>query len=313
MTLNFVDPVAGAWIVQALQDQGGDADTANLVAGQVPRGYGAYIRIFHPAMDQDGQPVSWTKIAARRGATMHALAQFAALSGIGEDGVPLAEDSWEGEAPGWDGLGAKELRAMAPLLSAHTGTPQMIHLALWNGLAFIHGGDQVEVVITDDPTLSAEENVARAAEHAARAKAPAFSEDVRTGPTLQIGSGYRSFYLFTGDGEDLASPLWARTSLGEQRQSPSLAWPEDRAWMMSTELYEDSTIVGGSRQLINALLAAEGLEAFEVHEDSRLDAAGDTLNELPEPDTTAFDPEELSAEFFAPGAAERNRDPFGQL
>jgi hypothetical protein len=115
---------------------------------------------------------------------------------------------------------------------------------------------------------------------------------------LQIGSGYRSFYVFCGDGQDLASPLWARTSLGEQRQSPNLAWPRDRAWLLSTELYEDSTIVGGSRELIDALLECTGIEAWEVDADSRLDAAGDTRNELPAPDSEPFDPEELAGEYF---------------
>ncbi|MET0871958.1 MAG: hypothetical protein ABWX89_06445 [Paeniglutamicibacter terrestris] len=299
MTLNFVAPDAGAWIVDALQSQGRDAQTANLVSGQVPASYAAYVRIFHPAMGLDGQPVSWGEIAARRGSTMHPLAQFAALSGIGEDGVPLAEDSWEGEAPGWDGLGAQELAAIAPLLVANTQSPDEIYLALWNGLAFIHGGDQVEITIEDDPALSIEQNLVRAADLAAAAKAPAFSHEDRNGPTLTIGSGYRSFYLFSGDGTDLRSPLWARTSLGEQRQSPNLAWPKDRAWILSTELYEDSTIVGGSKELINALLACPGVEALEVSADARLDAQGDTHNQLPIPDATPFDPEELAGEYFA--------------
>lgn len=298
MTLNFVAPDAGAWIVQALEEQGSEKDTANLVSGQVPGGFAAYARIFHPAVGLDGQPVRWSKIAGGRGTTMHPLAQFAALSGIGEDGVPLAEDSWEGEAPGWDGLGARELAAVAPLLAAHTGTPGEIHLALWNGLAFIHGGDQVEVLIEDDPALGERENQERAAKLAAAAKAPAFSDEVRNAPLLQIGSGYRSFYVFRGDADDLASPLWARTSTGEQRQSPNLAWPKDRAWVLSTELYEDSTIVGGSRELIDALLACPGIEALEVQAGSRLDAAGDTLNALPEPDTEPFDPQELAGEYF---------------
>lgn len=299
MTLNFTAPEAGAWIVQELQAQGTDSDTANLVAGQVPRGYDAYARIFHPAMGPNGQSVPWSRIAARRGTVMHALAQFAPLSGIGEDGVPLAEDSWEGDAPGRDGLGGSELVALAPLLAAHTATPDEIYLALWNGLAFIHGGDQVEVVTADDPSLGADENSRRAIELAGKAKDPAFCDEVRNGPMLQLDSGYRSFYLFCGDGGDLASPLWARTSLGEQRQAPNMAWPKDRSWLMSTELYEDSTIVGGSRGLIDALLGCTGLEAYEVTADSRLDAAGDTRNELPEADTVPFDPEELAGEYFA--------------
>ncbi|MDO5745885.1 MAG: hypothetical protein Q4P23_15630, partial [Micrococcaceae bacterium] len=201
--------------------------------------------------------------------------------------------------PGGDGLGATELSALAPLLAAHTATPDEIYLALWNGLAFIHGGDQVEVDIDDDPSLGAQENARRATELAEAAKTPAFGAGVRNAPMLELGSGYRSFYLFCGDGQDLASPLWARTSLGEQRQAPNLAWPRDRSWLMSTELYEDSTIVGGSRGLIDALLGCPGLEAYEVTADSRLDAAGDTRNALPEADTLAFDPSELAGEYFA--------------
>ncbi|PQZ95913.1 hypothetical protein CQ018_01035 [Arthrobacter sp. MYb227] len=282
MTLNFVDPSVGTWIVAALEAQGQQDDVADLAAGQIPSGYEAYARVFHPALGLDGEAVRWGKIAKKRGTTMHGAAQFTPISGISEEGIALLDDAWDGEAPGGDGLPAAQLTAMAPLLAANTQTPEEIFLGLWNGLAFIHGGDQIEVLIDQDSELSEEENAARQAAAKAEAKRPAFSDRVRNGPTLHMGSGYRSYYIFQGTAEDLASPLWARTSEGEQRQAPNLAWPHDRAWILSTELYEDSSIIAGSRALIDALIGCPGLEAYEVRIDTRLDLAGDNINPMPE-------------------------------
>ncbi|MGL3804991.1 hypothetical protein ACSYDW_02740 [Paeniglutamicibacter sp. R2-26] len=281
MTLNFAGPAAGGWILDALTAQAAEPGAADLVAGQVPSGYEAYARIFHPALGLDGEAVRWGRIAAGRGTTMHGGAQFTPVSGIGEDGIALVEDAWEGEAPSGDGLSAADLAALAPILAAHTPGAGKLYLALWNGLAFIHGGDRIEVLHDDDPELGAEENAARREAANAEAKRPAFSEEVRNGPTLQMGSGYRAYYVFEGTFEDLASPLWARTSEGEQRQAPNLAWPEDRSWLLSTELYEDSSIVAGSRALVDALLASAELEAHEVFIDTRLDLEGDAVNPMP--------------------------------
>lgn len=281
MTLNFVEPKAGSWIIEALDAQARQNDVADLVAGQVPEGYEAYARIFHPALGLDGEAVRWGKIAAKRGTTMHAAAQFTPISGISEDGIALVEDAWEGEAPSSEGLPTSQLAAIAPLLVANTQTPAQIFLGLWNGFAFIHGGDRIEVLLDHDPALSDEENAARHAAANAEAKRPAFSDEVRNGETLHMGSGYRSYYIFEGQEEDLASPLWARTSEGEQRQAPNLAWPEDRAWLLSTELYEDSSIIAGSRALIDQLVACPRIEAHEVSIDTRLDLAGDAINPMP--------------------------------
>jgi len=45
-------------------------------------------------------------------------------------------------------------------------------------------------------------------------------------------------------------------------------WPEDHTWVMASEFDWDSTIVAGSRSLVDAVLADERFEAFEVAEDS---------------------------------------------
>jgi len=47
-------------------------------------------------------------------------------------------------------------------------------------------------------------------------------------------------------------------------RAPDLWWPEDRAWFVCTPRYLDSTFVGGSRRLIDRLLAVPGLEVVEA-------------------------------------------------
>jgi hypothetical protein len=57
----------------------------------------------------------------------------------------------------------------------------------------------------------------------------------------------------------------AATALCEPfEQSPTLWWPDDRAWCVASEVDFHSTYVGGSRQLIDRLLGDERIEALEA-------------------------------------------------
>jgi hypothetical protein len=57
-----------------------------------------------------------------------------------------------------------------------------------------------------------------------------------------------------------------------------LWWPEDRAWLVATEVDLDSTIVATMNAEAEALLNCEGLEALLVPSDGRLDLDGDEIN-----------------------------------
>jgi hypothetical protein len=61
-------------------------------------------------------------------------------------------------------------------------------------------------------------------------------------------------------------------------QSPSLLWPVDRSWCLATEIDFDSTLVGGSRELVDALLQAPGLEVWAVDAAGDLTFGGDAVN-----------------------------------
>lgn len=69
----------------------------------------------------------------------------------------------------------------------------------------------------------------------------------------------------------------ATWALGEW-QSPSEWWPADRAWATSNDTDLDSTLVGGSRALVDDLLADERLEALPWPVDGSLWSDADTVN-----------------------------------
>jgi hypothetical protein len=51
------------------------------------------------------------------------------------------------------------------------------------------------------------------------------------------------------------------------RDGPNLWWPNDRAWFVATEIDLVSTYVGGSADLVRAIVASPEIEAFEVAAD----------------------------------------------
>jgi hypothetical protein len=58
-------------------------------------------------------------------------------------------------------------------------------------------------------------------------------------------------------------------------------WPADRAWFVGTEIDVNSTVVGGSAELIADLLDAPALDAWPVDADDSVAADGDTVNHVP--------------------------------
>ncbi|MDN6202274.1 MAG: hypothetical protein L0I99_08790 [Micrococcaceae bacterium] len=282
MAMTFAGAGPGQWIAQTLERVLATRPPATTAAAQIPAGFDAYARIFHPASDEDGNPVRWADIALERGTVLHAGAQFSAVSGIDDTGMAWTEDAWDGEAPAGDGLPATDLAAVAEIISRHAG-PE-VYLGLWDGYAFIRGGDAVEVLAADeaaaDPATAQREALLRE-----ELKRPAFSARVLEGPKLEIGpEGYRSYYLFSGSLEDLASPLWKAGTGFSERQAPDLAWGAARSWMFSTELFEDSTIIGGGAELIDELCRDRRLEARAITLDTDLGADGDRINPVPELD-----------------------------
>lgn len=84
-------------------------------------------------------------------------------------------------------------------------------------------------------------------------------------------------YFVVGDGVD---------ALGTHLDgvSPSLCWPDDRAWCVSSNVDLMATYVGGTEECVDALVDHPGLEAFRVHAMDKITWDSDTINRRPRGD-----------------------------
>jgi|SRR6476646_2552692 len=255
--LTQVDGAAvGAWIEPGLDGFGGK------VKQQVPRVYEAYARIFHPASDQEGNAVSWGAVAEALGTTAHREMQWHAIVGTA-DCSNFEGSRWPGGNPNLSELDDEPLAALCAILAQHTGTPEHCYF----GVSTIHAGvgeeysraplfrlPQRDFVILAGP-LSAFDQI---------------TVEGGRGATVQV-------VAFIGDPPpdfDPAPEPWG--------VAPNLIWPEDRAWFVATEYDFDSTLVGGSRGLVDGLLGSSELEVWEVDPEVSLQADADGVNAVPD-------------------------------
>jgi hypothetical protein len=61
-------------------------------------------------------------------------------------------------------------------------------------------------------------------------------------------------------------------------QGPNYLWPEDRNWIVVTEIDGFSTYVGAPREAFDRILASPVLETFPTELAHRFDGLGDPTN-----------------------------------
>jgi hypothetical protein len=211
------------------------------VASVVPRGLEVYARVLHPVEFFDGRPsLTWAEVCRLTGRIPHALMQWGAIT------RPTA-DAALGTAPSgvWDdgdvrvgSLAPPALRTLIDVLAPVTGAQDCFH-ALWDGWGWVDGS-----------------GVAL--------------------PRLRLPG--RDYLVFRGLLQAALNMGWHGSPTGFQPQSPSLLWPTDHSWCIGTEIDFDSTLVGGSADLVGAVRTTPGLEAWPVEPDDDLTASGDRLN-----------------------------------
>jgi hypothetical protein len=92
-------------------------------------------------------------------------------------------------------------------------------------------------------------------------------------PKASIMGGMRRCLVFTGSIDavpDLTIGGWSCT--------PNWWWPDDRAWIVVSELDTPSSYVGGSEALVQAILNEPQIEAVPSHPTHRFDWDGDRIN-----------------------------------
>lgn len=239
-----LDDVAEAdWLVSALPDFHGRV--IDLVTDTFP----AYARIFHrpdQGLPSGDRPSSWAEMAKDRGTVFHPAAQF----------TDLGREAYQPETERIPGprLGTLD-RITLPLLierlNAHTATPEACWSALWVGYG----------------------------------KSP---DRWRAKPSFRLPG--REYWLLSGALKDLIALSsefetagltddWRRmTRKMGIIHSPTIWWPQDRSWLVHSEIDYDSTIVGGTPALVHELVADPAIEALQVDGDMSLYANGDRIN-----------------------------------
>lgn len=278
----------------------------------VPHGFEAYARVFHPVtIDRpagsatwsdpdrefgsgiDYETVPWARVAEAWGASMHPLAQFDRLyRGVPNDYHELVDaDGWRFSRPDQGNLDVTVLSAVAAHLTAHTGSPDAGIAAVWEGWGGLVYGMGVSVVMLsdegpDEPEPGVTDARLRQAALAAMlepagAMGPGLlPAEVSSGARLQLPG--RGYVLFDAGVRRFIDPAWVADAPWTESpmwpQSPSLIWPDDHAWFLVSEIDFDSTVIAGSRALVDALVADTSIEALELPEGADLASEGDTVN-----------------------------------
>ena len=208
----------------------------------MPEGFGAYARVFHPAelrTDRGHEPVQWSPVRWSTVASWTGRTVHPQMQfGRIADLSEPYQDPPWGSHPRYGCLPPEECRTIAEVLREFTSTPDRCYFCVWEGRGFL------------DPGLY---------KKASRLRVPG-----------------RDYLLFRGPLDAVMSFLdyfprgWS--------QSPSIWWPDDRAWCVATEIDLADTYVGGSDACIERVLSCRDLEALPITTEARVDFGGDTIN-----------------------------------
>lgn len=276
----------------------------------------AWEQFLADAPEVDTERVTWEQTASAFGTVMHPLAQWGRLARQAEHGdsaSPRDDAGWRYDPPDEGQLDSDSLAALAEVLVSGTTTPDTGCVAVWDGWGNIVGGmgfgpsrsflqmgfpDGMPRPYTDQPVDDAPLRHASFLAHSLKDvfnnpfrqetwRPGILSDDISRGPRLTLPN--REFVLFRGGVSELSRPTWVldmpwrdrqaeEHGFGPAAQSPSIMWPDDRAWVMVTEVDSDSTIVAGSADVVRAILRASTLESAQIPQGAHLSWDADEVN-----------------------------------
>jgi hypothetical protein len=214
------------WVVDAL-------GAATRVTGWVPSGYEAYARLFH-ASD-------------RRSTGSLPLAQRRALVELLREETATPERCWFCFADRHRTL--DDQRVTERVEVPRGGRPQLVT------------GGPLELALVPPPEKPL--RLALPAGNDPRKLVEAMTQQLKSHHGPSVAFFFRVDASTTrADMEEKARKLTDESFLGDV--SPSFWWPDDRRWFVATPEHMSTTYLGGSRSLIDRLLADGRLEAFRA-------------------------------------------------
>lgn len=279
----------------------------------VPHGYARYARIFHPVQrdrptatkswltvdeatyfddvdDIDAlletQTAAWGHVAASYATVLHPEAQFSALCrATGDDSSSgIAPDGWRYHEPEIGNFQASSLAILSQTLAQHTGTPADGVAGIWEGWGGLTSSAGFARFEAYSPFTALKMKLSRF--RRAKPGSGVLPREIVEGPRLALPPHTgREYILFQADAQAFTDIAWRSDApWGNDLidpNSPSILWPADRAWFLATEIDYDSTLVGGSAELIHDIIATPGLEAMVLPEHPVLHEHGDRINTSP--------------------------------
>ena len=271
------------WVVERLQG------FAVNVLSIIPSGFEAYARVFHPAskvtctadMAQSiSEPLRWADVTELTGRTAHRTMQWANIQGSHpalNDYTKLKAGDVYIEPPEEGGLPLELAQTLRPIFEQHTKTPDTCFFAVWEGFGglpnFICEAPAFEIphrrfYLFNAPLQTIEQSFYTGAEpDTIETTFMAFSEEEAALPPEKLQ-------------EQIQTLLDVLNASPPRYRSANLWWPKDRAWCVHTEIDLNTTYVAGSQGLIDALLASEKLEAYQVEPTDEL--VSDAVNPTPD-------------------------------
>jgi hypothetical protein len=224
-----------------------------------PSGFEAYARIFHPAGHRPGWigaldaaiGVRWAVLGAERGITLSPDVAFWEVSGFG----PEEQDQLYEIAPADGELPPATCEALAQILRLHTTTPHECWFCLWEGNGSFWS-------TSHSPLYPDGASASEIQRYLALGRA----QDQFLEATPRVEAYARSYFLCRG-------PLSAAYSFEPDGWylSPNLWWPDERSWIVVTEIDGYSSYVGATRSAIADVLVSPDIEALEVPLDVYMD------------------------------------------
>jgi hypothetical protein len=250
---------AGGWLAADLNGASGK------VSSRVPRNFEDYARIFHPAVRPDGSLVRWAEVATELGRTMHPLAQWHLIVGA-RDSENLSDSKWSGGHPSRGDMDPSSFKHLCDVLAQFTTTPELCYIGIWTGLAW-----QTTRQFSGDDDGSQGSTLVRDGQSA-------LSEGETNLRVLEAPPGRGRSYRIVAGPLSEADKIRDPDEVYLSPTSPNLLWPADRSWCLATEIDFDSTIVGGSAQMVESIRRVEELEASRIGVDDSLTAKADRIN-----------------------------------
>lgn len=247
------DVSAADWVVETLEPWGRPVRLSSFM----PAGFEAYARVFHPSYDGSSKetpsPKTWTELGADRGVVLRPDITFGEVAGLeGEGDADTLRHHHLAPAEGR--LLETTCADLIQVLSRHTQTPERC----WFGTdGWWTASSRTSFNLAPGPT--------RKELRRRRKEARKEERYLRSIPKVK-GQG-RDYILFRG-------PIGAACSFEPTQghfATPSLWWPDDRAWTVVTEIEGLSTYVGGSRDTIDAIVGSPDLETIEVSREVPID------------------------------------------